>query len=91
MSERVFSRTSDIIEADVGGEIVLLHTGNWQYFEFDAVGAAIWSLLESPRSLGSLVDVLVNRFEVDRARCAHETEAFLGEMMEQGLITAGDA
>jgi len=85
-----YRRTSDIIEAEVGGEIVLLHTQNWQYFEFDAVGAAIWGLLKEPRDLASLVGALTERFDVDQARCAEETKAFLDEMIEQGLVVVGD-
>jgi hypothetical protein len=83
----VYARTADVIEADVGGEVVLLHTQSWQYFEFDNVGAAIWSLLSEPRSLDSLVESLIARFEVDRERCTQETKGFLDEMTAQGLVT----
>lgn len=86
----LYKRTEDVIEADVGGEIVLLHTQNWQYFEFDKVGAAIWSLLESPCSLDSLVAALLDRFEVGDEQCRQETKQFLDEMIAQGLVTAGN-
>ena len=88
-STNLYARTGDVIEADVGGEVVLLHTQNWQYFEFDKVGAAIWSLLSAPASLDSLVDSLTQQFEVDQDRCRTETKAFLDEMVSQGLITLG--
>jgi hypothetical protein len=84
----MYMRTPDIIEAEVGGEIVVLHTQNWQYFEFDRTGATIWNLLREPRNLGSLVDDLVAQFEVDRSRCTEETRAFLDDMVEQGLVVA---
>jgi hypothetical protein len=87
---QLYARTSDVIEADVGGEIVLLHTQNWQYFEFDSVGAAIWYLLESPRNLDTLVDSLTAQFEVDPNRCREDTRAFLDDMVAQGLVTVGD-
>ena len=84
----IYARTADIIEADVGGEVVLLHTQNWQYFEFDTVGTAIWKLLHQPHGLSSLVDALQSQFDVGREQCAAETKAFLDEMVEQGLVTA---
>jgi hypothetical protein len=90
LSASSYKRTGDVIEAEVGGEVVLLHTQNWQYFEFDPVGAAIWGLLKEPRNLDSLVIALTDRFDVDRARCASETRAFLEEMVEQGLVVAGN-
>lgn len=89
MSSDLYARTSDVIEADVGGEVVLLHTQNWQYFEFDKVGAAIWSLLTAPSSLDNLVNALTERFEVEQAQCRDETKAFLDEMVAQGLVTVG--
>jgi len=85
-----YRRTEDIVEAEVGGEVVLLHTQSWQYFEFDAVGAAIWGLLKEPRSLDALVSALTERFEVDQARCEQETRAFLDELIGQGLVVGGD-
>jgi hypothetical protein len=87
----LYSRTGDVIEADVGGDIVLLHTQSWQYFEFDKVGGAIWHLLDTPASLDGLVRSLMTQFEVDEEQCARETKAFLDEMVTQGLVVAGDA
>lgn len=85
----LYQRAGDVIEADVGGEVVLLHTGNWQYFEFDKVGATIWSLLDAPRSLDALVASLLTHFEVEREQCRVETMKFLDQMMAQGLVSAG--
>ena len=89
-SSDLYARTSDVIEADVGGEVVLLHTQNWQYFEFDKVGAAIWNLLNTPSSLDSLVQSLTTKFEVGSEQCREETRAFLDEMVAQGLVTVGN-
>ena len=87
----LYSRTQDVIEAEVGGEIVVLHTQNWQYFEFDQTGASIWNLLREPKELGALVDDLVTSYDVDRARCAEDTKAFLNDMVEQGLVVFSNA
>ncbi|MEI9997239.1 MAG: PqqD family peptide modification chaperone [Rhizomicrobium sp.] len=89
-SDSLYARTSDVIEADVGGEVVLLHTQNWQYFEFDKVGAAIWTLLNTPITLDGLVNGLTEQFDVDQARCREETKTFLDEMIAQGLVTVGN-
>lgn len=89
ISPDAYRRAPDVIEADVGGEVVLLHTQNWQYYEFDKVGTAIWGLLDEPRTLSGLVDALMERYEVDRDRCSQDTGAFIEEMVAQGLIVAG--
>ena len=89
-SADLYARTSDVIEADVGGEVVLLHTQNWQYFEFDRVGATIWGLLDAPSSLDTLVQSLTAKFEVDELQCRQETKDFLDEMIAQGLVKASN-
>lgn len=86
----LYKRTTDIITADVAGEMVLLNTKSWHYFEFDKVGGCIWALLEVPRSLPALVDALMADFDVDRARCLEDTKAFLDDMIAQGCVTTVD-
>jgi hypothetical protein len=83
---RLYKRTSEFIATDVEGELVLLHTLSWNYFEFDKGGAFIWTLLEVPRSLSSLIEILMGKFDVDEARCRAETRAFLDAMIGQGLV-----
>jgi hypothetical protein len=63
-----YSRASDLAETRVGSSYLLLHTGSWNYFEFDPVGSAIWTLLDSPRSLDELVADLTRTFAVDPDR-----------------------
>ena len=87
----LYTRTGDVIEADVGGDVVLLHTQSWQYFEFDKVGGAIWNLLDKPSGLDRLVHALMTQFEVGEEQCTRETKAFLDDMVAQGLVVAADA
>ena len=86
MPDPIYIHAVDLIEAEVGGEIVLLHTGNWQYFEFDRTGGAIWKLLKTPMSLDELVTQLTARFEVTPACCARDVDAFLAESVSNGLL-----
>jgi hypothetical protein len=84
---RLYARTSNIIATDVAGEVVLLNPASWSYYDFDKVGTSIWTLLEVPRSLPSLVEALMVDFNVDEARCRSDTKEFLDDMIGQGLVT----
>jgi hypothetical protein len=86
-----YSRASDLAETRVGSSYLLLHTGSWNYFEFDPVGSAIWTLLDSPRSLDELVADLTRTFAVDPDRCAAETETFLTGLVGEGLVIVEEA
>ncbi|MBS0472123.1 MAG: PqqD family protein [Proteobacteria bacterium] len=90
MNSGTYVRTKYVIEADVGGELVLLHTLNWRYVEFDKVGAAIWALLEEPTNLDAMVTALQAKFEVGTEQCREETKELLDEMIAQGLVVAAD-
>ena len=85
---RLFARRSDIMMVSEAGETVMLDTRSWSYFDFDPVGAAIWTLLEAPQSLEALVAALCSTFDVDEDRCRDDTAAFLDDMIAKCLVTA---
>jgi hypothetical protein len=82
----VYSRSNDIVETEMDGLAILLHTGNWRYYTFDQVGTSIWKSLAKPSSLHDLVEDLVTQYNVDRKQCEFDTESFLNEMIEQGVV-----
>ncbi|MDF2114890.1 PqqD family protein [Roseiarcaceae bacterium H3SJ34-1] len=82
----VYRRTDEIVSADVGGQLVLLHTKTWQYIEFEKVGMAIWNYLETPQDVDTLVGYLTSRFAVSAEKCRQETEDFLAALLAQELI-----
>ena len=51
------------------------------------VGARIWSLADG-RTLGDILDVLVNEYEVERTQLRVDAEAFLSELEGRGLLDA---
>jgi hypothetical protein len=82
----IYRRTDDIVSADVGGQLVLLHTKTWQYIEFEKVGMAIWNYLETPHDLETLVKLLTDRFAVSHEHCKKDTAGFLEALLAQELI-----
>jgi hypothetical protein len=86
-SEPVYVRSREVVAAEADGNAILLNTKRWVYLGFDGVGTTIWNLLDEPRTLGSLVEVLRTRFEVDETTCAADTKSFLDDMIEQGVVS----
>jgi len=87
----LYARTSEIVGTDVDGEVVLLNPISWNYFELDNIGSSIWELLETPQSLPSLVDTLMGKFNVDRARCLSDAQQFLDALITHGLVAVVEA
>lgn len=80
------SRNPDQISADLSDETVLMSLDTGRYYGMRAVAGRIWELLAEPRTVGSLCDALVKEYDVERDRCEREALAFVGELVQEGLV-----
>ena len=64
--DTVVVASPDSVSADMGGEQVILNLASGVYFGLDEVGARIWSLIEKPRRLSSIVETLLAEYEVEQ-------------------------
>lgn len=76
------------VACTVAGEVVILHLDDGVYYGLNGVGTRIWQLLEQPRTLDEIVDVIVSEFDVDRQRCDEDVRSLLAELAERGLVTS---
>jgi hypothetical protein len=74
------------VSSDLGGEVAILDLKSGTYYGLDAVGARIWSLLQEPRTVEEIRDVLVREYEVDDERCERDLVALLQRLADEGLI-----
>ena len=79
-----------MMSAHVGNAVVMLHLERNAYYDLDAIGAAIWQHLESPRRIGELIDWLMDRYDVDRVRCAADVMAFVSDAVAEGIVRVTD-
>ena len=82
----LISRKSELLEAEVDGELVALHVDNGTCYGFNGTATRIWALIEQPRTLAELCDALTAEFEVDRGDCEREVTILLRELEEDGLV-----
>lgn len=76
----------DVLFQEVSGEIVLLDLASESYFGLDEIGARIWTLLNEEKAVGQIVEVLLDEYEVDRARLEADVNDLLENLLEAGLI-----
>ena len=84
------SRHPEATDSRVGDETVILHLGSGTYFGLDPVGSRIWELLDKPMNAMTLREGLLAEFAVAPEVLAKDMEAFLGQMLEHGILVAGD-
>lgn len=84
--DTVLQRSDAVVSTEAGGRTSMMDIVKGQYFWLEDVGARVWALLESPRSVGEIRDQLVREFEVDAKVCEAELRPFLRTLLEQGLL-----
>ncbi len=89
------ARSTEVFAASLGTnqELAMMHLDNNAYYTLDGIGAAIWKLLEEPRTVEALCDALCRRYDVGAEQCQADVLAFLGRAHDEKLveIVAADA
>ncbi len=80
----------DQVSSDLGGEVAILNLEAGTYYGLDAVGARIWSLIQEPRTVEEIRDVLVSEYEVEPDRCEGDLIALLQRLADEGIVEVRD-
>lgn len=84
--DSVVVAAADVVSADLGKEKALLSMADGVYYGLNPVGAAIWDLVQEPRTVEELRDALVARYEVDPERCEEDVLAVIAKLSGWGLV-----
>jgi hypothetical protein len=76
----------DQVSSDLGGEVAILDLKAGVYYGLDAVGARIWSLIQEPRTVNEILNILLEEYEVEPERCERDLLVLLQRLAEEGLI-----
>ncbi len=84
-------RDGDWLAAKVGDELVMMSAAKGNYIGLSAVGARIWELIETPRTVEELCGALVTEYDVDPATCRAEVDAFLATLGQHNAVRIDQA
>jgi len=76
--------------SDLGDEVAILDLKGGTYYGLNAVGARIWSLIQEPRTVQEIYDILISEYEVEPRRCEHDLVMLLEDLAEHELIEIRD-
>jgi hypothetical protein len=88
--DTVVVTSQDQASCSLEDEVAIVHLKAGVYYGLDPVGARIWELLKTPRSIRAVRDALLAEYEVDAARCESDLVALLQTMAEAGLVEVSD-
>lgn len=82
--------SKDQVSCDLAGEAAILNLSDGVYYGLDEVGAAVWRMLEEPRTVDELCRGMMAEFDVDAERCEKDVLKLLQELQAKGLIEVRD-
>jgi hypothetical protein len=86
MPDVTYKRAIELMEADVGDELVGLDVKVGTCFGFNPVAASVWRSLSSPKTFDQLRDELLDEFDVSAEQCAGELKELLDDLTAKGLV-----
>jgi Coenzyme PQQ synthesis protein D (PqqD) len=78
--------SNDLLAREFGDEFVILNLRDGVYYGLETVGVRIWQLLQEPRTVHAIRDIVVAEFDVAPAQCDRDVRMLLGELAVRGLI-----
>lgn len=79
-------RTDGVSWQEIDGELVILDLASSAYLTTNVAGAALAKLLVEERSVEDLTAALVAEFDIDSDTARRDTEAFVAQLGEKGLL-----
>ena len=75
--QRQFKRVRNILDAEVGDELVALDVTAGECFGFNQVARTVWQSLAEPKSFAQLRDALLAEYDVSEEQCTAELQELL--------------
>jgi hypothetical protein len=88
--DSIVARSEELVTSDLDGEVVMMSIDSGKYYGLDTIASEIWQLLETPRSIRSLCDLLLPQYKVDREQGEHDVLSFCEQAQEQKIIRVLD-
>ena len=85
-SETLIVASPNVTSCEVSGEAVILDAASGRYFALDPVGSALWQHLQTPCTVASLCQKLLDEYDVTAERCHAGVATLLDQLAAQGLI-----
>ena len=77
------------VSSNLGGEAAILNLRNGVYYGLDSVAARVWVLIQRPRTVAELRDILGIEYDVATARLESDLIALLSDLAGKELVEVG--
>jgi hypothetical protein len=85
-NDSIIAVMQDQVYTNLEDEVVILSLKDGVYYGLNPVGAQIWNLIQEPRRVQEILEILLSQFEVEPKRCEEDVLKLLQELAIRGLI-----
>ena len=89
MTSALHKAAAKFSETRIDDEIVVMQLDSGVFFSLTGTARAIWELIDGTRDRAALLAALAADYGEDAAKIAAETDSFLAQLREAGLVTTG--
>ena len=82
--------TDEVVSCDLDGEAAILNLKDGVYYGLDPVGAKIWNLIQKPRVLKEVIEIICDEYDVDTDRCKNDIFELIEELLDNGLVKVNE-
>ena len=81
-----YIQNKEVIQSKIGDELVMLDVESGYYFGLNSVASVIWDLMKEKINLNSMVESLMQEYDIDKETCEADTLELLEKMIEKKII-----
>jgi Coenzyme PQQ synthesis protein D (PqqD) len=79
--------SNQLVSGDLlDGEVAILNLPDGVYYGLNDVGRRVWDLIQQPRTVHELKEILLQEYDVDPEKCSRELIDLLQDLAKHGLI-----
>ena len=78
--------SQDVLFRSAGPDVLLAPPGRDDFELLSGTAGVVWRLLETPRTVAELVNVLADLYGTNRESITTDVNPLIGELLERGLI-----
>ncbi|WP_448700146.1 PqqD family protein [Mucilaginibacter sp. AW1-3] len=82
---------SRFLASQLGTETVMMDMDSGDYLGINSVASDMWTLLEAPIKVETLIKTMVELYDVSEEICKAEVETFLPKMFAQNMLIVQEA
>jgi hypothetical protein len=76
----------DHVATSIGAETAVMSIKRGRYYAVGSVAERIWQMLEAPVSPREITEHLLEEYDIAPEQCGREVDAFLSELIAEGLV-----